>query len=786
MMSGAFKRNILVLAILAALGLFGRDAEQWNAVRGGLYWPFFHCAAVDGVYDPGAEVTLRFSCSVTNGLVGEASAVIDLREFGGATVSNAASGVIRMDGKRASAAFSLTAPKRFGHYTAAMRIRAGEASLGTVQTAFVVAPPPSDGRDPYFTVDKNCWEPELLESMKRFGFGSSYYEVTSVKHALEMSDEQKEAFYRSLAPENRKGPLGVKGYEIVGSYRSHVLGDSSASKGVFKRANERLARGLWPLTDEDFAKIREHARRTSAALKDLVRDWVNNEEFDAFQSITHDSIRENRLVWSVLVAQVQANIARGLKEGNPDCTVAVLGPCCYDYFWEREKFNLTRRLLSAMRGSFDYLAIDAYSGNWNGFSGTITPPEDAFAQLLRDAAKVSEECGGPRKVVNAERCAAVDGFSAYDGALARAQADYTSRSMIINKTVEECTRYTLHLLAIRWPAIEMREKSRPYKPYMDLGIWQVQALENGKLAYTPRPAVLTAGVAARKLAWASKPRHLKSKDNLHAAVFDVGADRALAAVWTTEADVKVSLTVPAGAVFTDVGGNDEPVAAGAREQRLTTSPVYFTVPRSARTEFEKSLAAMSVTWRSPEAAQRFVPVGGQMPKEPSFVLAAPDAVWPKMAVMPEYGFFGRDLRYTDRIAPWPYAEVRFAWRKAGLAAEVRIVNKPYVAGVDRVRLRLLASDGLKLYGEDGYARRPVCLDAKNVAGDANGSTWRFTLPWSDLKGMKPEAGAHVACNVICDCVPLGRTDEVKYALANDSPKRTDEEFRYKCVFLELK
>jgi len=357
--------------------------------------------------------------------------------------------------------------------------------------------------------------------------------------------------------------------------------------------------------------------------------------------------------------------------------------------------------------------------------------------------------------------------------------------MIVNRSVAECTRYTLHILAGRWVAADI--KAHPEKrSAVDLGIWQALVRADGKVTFVPRPAVMTCGVAARKLGFTTNPKKIDLKHDLHAATFDTEDGRTLAAVWTTGADVKVRLAVPADAVFTDFGGNDSSAGGGEKEILLTTSPVYFTVPRASRAAFEQSLGAMKVTWRSPEAAKRYVAVTGKMPKEPTFVLAAPDAVYPPMAVMPEYGFFGRDLRYTDKVAPWPYAEVRMAWKAGGLAAEIRIFNKPYVAGVDKVRLRLLASDGLPDFGMEVYERTPVCLDAKNVSGDEKGSVWHFTMPWTSLKGMKAAAGAHVACNVICDCVPLGRTDKTQYALANDVPDANPGVFRERCVFLELK
>ena len=775
-------RNLSVGCVVVAWALSGTAANpRWDELRGGLARPVFHPTAQDGIYDPGAPVELVFSCEVTNGLTGGVRAGIDLREFRGATVSNVLTSAFAAENPKTM--FKLTAPKRYGHYTLVMRLVNAGGSLGTAETAFVVAPPSSDGRDPYFVIDKNCWEPGLMESMKRFGFGGSCTAVTSASQALAMSEAEREAFYESLKPAKRTKGLAVKGFEISGGFSPHLIGGDAK---VFARANERVSKGLPPLTDDDFARIREHGRRTAAALKDIVTDWFSQEEFDCFDSIMRDGIAENRLVWSLLSAQIQKNIHLGLKEGNPRCRHHVLGPCCGDYFWNKEKFGLTKLLLSTLKGHFDCLALDAYSGNWNGGAGKLTPPEDALARMLRDAAAVSVACGGPNKVANAERCAAVDYFSAFDGPVTADQADYTSRSMIINRSVAECTCYTLHILAGRWFAAEV--KADPTKRnVVDLGIWQALVRDDGEMTFVPRPAVMTAGVAARKLAFAENPKSFELEHELHAASFDTGKDRALLVVWTTGSDVKVRLAIPEGTVLTDVGGNDIPCEGRSIELLVSTSPVYLTAPRSGRAALEKALGEMPIVWRSPEAAKRFVEVGGKMPDKPTFVISAPDSVYPQMAVMPEYGFFGRKIfGRVDTDSPWPYAEVRFAWKTAGLAAEIRIFNKPYVAGKDKVRLRLLASDGLPLFGTEVYERLPVILEAKNVSGDEKGSVWRFTMPWSALKGMKPEAGAHVACNVICDCVPIGRTDRVRYALANDEPETHNENFRNKCVMLELK
>ena len=623
--------------------------------------------------------------------------------------------------------------------------------------------------------------------MKRFSFGSSYSEVTSVKHALEMSDEQKEAFYRSLAPENRKGPLGVKGYEIVGSYRSHVLGDSSASKGVFKRANERLARGLWPLTDEDFAKIREHARRTSAALKDLVRDWVNNEEFDAFQSITHDSIRENRLVWSVLVAQVQANIARGLKEGNPDCTVAVLGPCCYDYFWEREKFNLTRRLLSAMRGSFDYLAIDAYSGNWNRMRNRYTPPEESFAKLLSDAADLSAEYGGCREVANVERCAGIDWRAAYDSEQAVDQADYTMRSMIIGRTVTNALCYCLHLTAYLAPAKAVR-KDPTKEPPADLGIWRAVMPADGTYRYVPRPAAVAAATTVRLLSFTRDPRLVRREDGVHVATFAApGGDdgKALAAVWTADAAFEGEIDLPSGVTRIDSAGNETECPAGRWRGRVSPTPFFLRAAASARPALEKALGACRVIRFDESAgpAPILVPKGA-LPKAPAFALTGPGDIFPSRAVMPEAGYF------PAGTTVFPSAEAKFAWDEEGLSAEVTVRHKEHVQrrsgkGVDNDDCVLFsfydasplsedhprrashAVNFIAALGTDGphgfvwdYDRKTDHRPCGTVAAETSAGTtvYRVRMPWRDiLPGFRPAKGKSLAFNLRCPFA-ASRTD----------------------------
>ena len=778
------KNCLLCVALLVTASVtLGVDAEtsapsDFECNRDAWTTVGFYPDRQDGIYRLGDPVKFVLRTAWTNGQAGTVSATVDLKEFGGALRKGVANFTFACAAD-AKAEFELPSPERLGHFTVTASLTRDGRDVGYAQSAFVVAPPPVETADPWFTIDKNYYVPALGDSLRRLGFGGVFVVGGSAPLAARGDAKELVNHYASLAPGARKDGLAQTELDCIAAFNPDIF--------RYKPAVERVRNGFPALTEEELRRIREHARRCAELLADRVRVWVIQQEYDAFFCIQQDNVCNDHFLWMAAFANIVRNAADGIREGNPTAKIAVLGMCCNEYFWMAEKFQFAKLILPALKGHFDCVALDAYSGNWNGFNGPLTPPDDIFTDLLRAGAKLSASFGGSNEVVIAERCASTDWVGAYDGAKARDQADYTARSLILGKSVAETSRYTLHV--VRDFGMIRANKADSRKRHMsDLGIWRGIDVPGVGERWVPRPAVSASGTVARKLAFSSNPRECALTDGIRLVTFDVPNGRSTAALWTSGAPLRARIVLPAGLLFCDIGGNVSEAPKGAIEQRLTTTPVFYDMSSAKRKEFEDAVKALVVYWRTPAVPNATVVIEREF-GEP-IVLAAPKAVYPTSALMPEYGFFKNDKRFMKEgeKSVWPKAEARFAWTPDALKAVVTVSDKDYVAGVDTAEIEILDPRFFTTGGGELQKLDVIKATPKKTTGAGQVATHVFEIPWTDVPGGNPGKDGRVAVNLMCPCAPHQRDNKVRYSLVLCEPWKPTEKIssrRFHSVFLQL-
>lgn len=455
----------------------------------------------------------------------------------------------------------LPAKKKYGYYSVTLGLKYNGKYLGYTQSAYMVLPPKPKKIDSYFMPDKNGMVQALSESMDRMGFGGRFIYMPSAATAVNSSSETLEKLYAVQAKR-------CMTYQKYGTFIASASPDIKNTK----RAGKRLADSFAPVSDEDLLKIRKHYERLAEETKDSLKTWVIQEEFDAIYAIP--KCKDDLIHYVSSYALIAKNIFLGLKKGNPDCQVGVLGICCDDYFNSPTPFLYSRLVLKALHKHYDFVALDAYTGNWNRRNGRFALPEKGLRRLLKDAAKLSEECGGQKKVANIERCFAICHGSAFDSDFGREQADVTARSMIINKGVPEAFCYSLHLPTFEYASRQALKTKK--KTHTDMGIWKAVFTGKGasKPSFVPRSMAVAAATTARELAFCSNPKELVFPGGIYAYIFDAPDEKTLVAFWGVDGEKEVELDFPENYTITDISGNSVN-SSGKCKQLLTTSPVFF-------------------------------------------------------------------------------------------------------------------------------------------------------------------------------------------------------------------
>ena len=527
---------------------------------------FFPIKGEVGIYHPGVKPELELVLQNLTGQQKELAFELAIQDYYGK-----ACGTVRTAGsiapeEKKNYRFTLPAPASRGSFMVTADILADGVKIVSSQTCFSVLPPVSNqSRDPFFCFDKNGMDLIFLPAGKLMGIGMISVYTSWVNEGADR-DPVKAAkatlnnyYWKTLRASDFKLCIGA---------------NSDLRLKRSKKEESRRNRHLFPRDDSDYEYCRVFYETLAAGLKGRAKFFFVGEEFDAHILGMLPRSQTQELANYVLIAK---NVYAGIKKGNPESTLAVLGICMSDYFLSQPPFRLSRMVLHDLGDSFDYLCFDAYSGNYNGANGPLIPPERDFRKMLFDCADLSVSYNRPYVAFNVERCYGMDYYGSFNSRTARDMADYTARSLIIAKSAP-CAMYSIHLTRHWNLSLLKRVNYQSRKSLGDFGLWKHVPDLKGRDARIPRPVVPAIATTAHELAFAESPKEQIIDQMLYCYSFTGGGKntgKTVAALWTTQQDpLRVSLDFPAPVKLVDLMGNARNYPAGKRELILTGSPVF--------------------------------------------------------------------------------------------------------------------------------------------------------------------------------------------------------------------
>ena len=781
------KKLFNVLVFLTASILLGNEVP-FEKLSPAIEVVSFHPDTIDGVYFLNDKrKTPSFTLLLKSKLAQKINlrSVIEIKDYFDRPVQKLSGKMAEIKpGETLPLKFELQGWQKTGHFTVTVSFSRDSKKMGWTQSAFIMLAEPQKKRDPFFMMDKNSSGVIMREAMKKIGCGSRYISLIDARHVLRIFPSAGESLYdkvRILAKSKESD------FKLVGS--------ASPDVKFLPQVRERLKKGLAPVSDADLQLIRKHYEKMARFFRNKIDLWMIQEEFDAIDDIP--ACKKDFIHYLSTYALVAKNTYLGLKAGNPDCKVAVLGICGKDYFLSKPKFFYSKMILNALGDAFDLICIDAYSGNWNAARGEFTPPEKAFRKLLLDTAELSASYGRPRKALNIERGYAVLYNSAFDSRKNRQQADLTARSLIINKSVPS-PFYSIHLASVF--SLSAKYAKRPAGKYADLGIWKPVLDEQGKNTFVPRRVAMAVATTARELAFTE----FVSEKIIHKDVYLYSftrkdSRRSVIAAWTTAKPLGLTISLPGNACITDIAGVKTNHRKGEVQIGLGPSPVFIEFS-SGKTGLEETLRTVGIqpvvpvlaearrigpqtaiyvlknisdkkiTVEHPFGKGRSVLKGGadlqrviklpspetdgfsiicngkkieckldgplmklphysrsfaqhstgKIVKSKPLLLTAPDDIYPKLVLMPEYGYFVNGFEK-------PSAAIRLAWDKQNLYVFANVADEKHMVAENRQSIpendcfRFLVNTG-----NLGFSRR------MGISGKAD--IYRFTL--AGVKGCQ--------------------------------------------------
>ena len=764
-MNGKTIGAFLALALFSAQGAYVCDkAIDTVGVDGAVVVREFHPDSTGGLFERGEAPRLKMT--LKGRAATQVKVVCDLTDIALRAERDVASFMFDVpDGER-TFDLVLPAPKQFGHYTVTAHFTDGAgADLGYSQSAFIVPAPEPVRRDPFFELDANNGQERLYPAGRRLGFGSIGEKMLSPQLVMVAPEDRLEAYLRGLEKGHRTGRLAREDFEVYMHLGPALDTDSyhpdfaDLRLSAHARLTNRLTRAQYIVTDADLEKLRRFYTRAAAALRDRVKVWYLQSEIDS-----NGRRRKMNGQWVHQLSGyslVARNMALAIRAGNPNATIAPLGICCGDYFWSPQPFLYSRMILDAMRGEFDAVSLDAYTGNYDPTHGPLTIPEESLAKLLTDGAALSAEYGGRREVWVAERGLGVDRYSAFDSEIDRRALAETARAMIIARAVPGCRSYSIHSPSGRGGIYAERANGGRPKPMNDMNLWRTTNVDVSPTNqtcehHTPRAFTMAAGTCARMLAFAEESRTFALGDRIEVRSFRVpgasGAPVARFAVWTSGGALTAEVTLPKDGTFTDLAGNDSPLVEGKASLAISRQPFFLTFPLDARAAVEGALKGLAVVAREDATAGRTVYAEKGGFTAAPFELDVVNNIFPRTALMPEHGFFP--------MKEEPTAKLRFAYEDKGLAAEVTFAGE---TTHEDCEIGILRNDEVSAYY--GAKRPPVKL-ALLKTNDVR--VFRGKVTWEEL-GAKPESGARFWFTVRLPCRPSGHVGTPPFALVNAEP-----------------
>ncbi|MBO7147468.1 MAG: hypothetical protein J6W81_06945 [Lentisphaeria bacterium] len=536
---------------------------------------FYPESGANGFYGPGQKIPMilklknrtsrqingRISCSIRN-FSGKIILVLPAENF-----------TIVPDGITEQTII-IQPPAEKGYFTVDAKVDADGKTVLETQSAFAVVEPITGKRDPFFTIDYNKLTDKLTNGFKAIGIGRICLgslggnELLFYSNYYKKSGNMREAVAKALRE---------------GLWKSFLDSDFELCAKVgyenwWPRYYRRSRQGLPLMNDEIVMLCSQYAEDLARQTMGRISLFKCNSEIDAHVRCLDMKIFGSGveiLANSIILVRT---IYKGLKRGNPEAKVAVLGIFGGDYFNHLDKpFPISRMFLNGLGANFDLLCIDAYNGNYNGKTGPLPLPESGLRDYLLATADLSVSYKRPRIILNAER-GYMQGYNdAFDSELSRKIALYFARSIIINRSTPS-PMFTIHYCADN-PLQPWRRKNRldNSKRTNDMGIWKnLPDYENNKEFYVPRPAALTIAVAARELAFVKPVKEIIRNGMVYCYIFEKKDGTPMAAIYSIGEETDFAFVSSVPMTLTDAMGNKNTLTAGNKTLRLSGAPFYLT------------------------------------------------------------------------------------------------------------------------------------------------------------------------------------------------------------------
>jgi hypothetical protein len=481
----------------------------------------------------------------------------------------------------------VSAPEKHGYFTVLAVISQGDKRICATQTGFAVATMP-EHRDPFFGLDSNCLPDELIEGYRMIGAGTLCFAIRREPPAWFDGNWEK---YMDWIIGLKQNIINAGDFRLVGFIAPRVSDNAEVK--------QRIADGLFPLTDSYLQNVYDYSERIARIFRDRIKMWMVREEIDASYRTNPPTGGSGTGTLAAYVL-ITRKAYQGVKKGNPAANVSVLGINGDDYFINNPPFLASKMLLEDLKPNFDFLCIDAYSGAHNTRRGNeLGKPEwgprgmeRKLKDFLLDSAELSASYGLPRLVINAERGYGTNYFAKFDSQANKDIADYTVRSLIITRATPTPLYVHHYAAATSIPENLKRGRYTRNDKLMDYGLWKAVYDENGKFTYIPKPVAVSYANAAKELAFVREGKEVRITDDVYSYVFRKKDGQLLAVIWSVRQPVVARLDLPDGEM-TDLSGNRSIFSGGTRDFELSSSPIFltFSLPveeacrRLSKTEF---------------------------------------------------------------------------------------------------------------------------------------------------------------------------------------------------------
>ncbi len=464
----------------------------------------------------------------------------------------------------------LPAPKSQGFFCVEAALTQAGDLKAVPQTSFCVLPKPGP-KDPYFVVDVNGAESELVPAMLRIGVAGRKIGAL-VWNLLPDKRGQMAEWWKTVLTTGYLSPYWNSDLDMIGNF---YIGTERYPEWFDKIMQERRKQGLFPYPDEYFRDYGDFVEAMAQAVKGRVKLWVLSEEIDGTVGVPNlqSGSPQAEMMRYVLLCRVAY---QRLKKVDPQCTV--IGLAVSGDFNRMPRYPLVRQLLPDLREYTDVLGPDLYTDNWNWcLQPSRGPEEGEMRAKLLETLSLQATLGKSRNIVISERGYGIPYHLSPDHPIEKQLADMTARSLIIGKSVPQVLFYALHMMASgSGYRVRQGATSTDANPLLDLALWKTEPDRGtSKYWYRPRSAVAAYATVARMLGGSTDAQEVLPQPGVYACVFK-RPENAVAAVWTTDPEpCGIRVNLPAGAECVDLMGNSRPLPAGGAALTLTTSPLFL-------------------------------------------------------------------------------------------------------------------------------------------------------------------------------------------------------------------